>query len=205
MAERENPFTAMKRYLATMNKRIDDITAKANSLEEEIRRVPEQEASERSKLSDKVESSKTEMTSKLEDISSKGEEHHNQLLQAVEQLKQQLSEMKLSSASKDDLDSLRTSLQGDIAPLKDQKLDRTEFQAFVDKNEASIKEVFEDLGGSQSFADFASSKASSQPEPLLQEAASPTESRETAQAEGAPTETRTTEYRREDKRKKKWL
>ena len=111
MAERENPFTVMKRYLTTMNKRIDELGSKASSLEEEVKRHAEQNSSERSRLSDKFESEKTEVNGKLEEFSSKADSNHSQLLQAIDQLKQNLDEIKSSSATREDLQAMQSSLK----------------------------------------------------------------------------------------------
>ena len=208
MAERENPFTVMKHYLATLNKRIDELASKTTSLNDDAKRLSEQEASERTTLSERFDSDKADMSSKLEELSSKVEEYQSQLMQAVEQLKQHVEGIRSSSLSREDLQALQISLREEIAPLREQKLERSEFQEFVEKNNASMKGVFEELTGSESFADFASSQVASRPEPLVpvvEEAPTSTESVEPIESEPASREGFIPEHRREEKRKKKWL
>lgn len=215
MAERENPFTVMKRYLTSMNKRIDELASKTNTLDEDIKRHSEQNTSERARLSERFDSEKAEVNSKLEELTSKVEGHQSQLMQAVEQLKQHLEEIKSSSASREDVQAMQSSLKDEIATLREQKLERTEFHDFMEKNNASIKEVFEELTPGESFADFASTRASSQPTPtpVVEEMITPTETTtqssepesEPVEKEQPPTERFSPEQRREEKRKKKWL
>ncbi len=211
MAERDNPFTVMKRFLTTMNKRIDDLGNKANSLEEDIKRFSEQNSSERSRLSDRFDSQKIETNSKLEEITAKAESNQSQLLQAIEQLKQNLDQMKSSAVTRDDLQSTQSTLRDEIAAIREQKLEKTEFQEFVEKNNASMKEVFSELPASESFADFATQQVSSSPSPtpIMEEVASSgevaSENPEPVQKEQTPTDRFSPEQRREEKRKKKWL
>ncbi len=211
MAERENPFTVMKHYLTSMNKRIDELGSKTSSIDEEVRRHAEQNASERSRLSDKFESEKAEVNSKLEEFTSKSESNQSQLLQAIEQLKQNLEDIKSSSAAREDLQAMQNSIKEEISSLRDQKLEKAEFQNFVEKNNASMKEVFSDLTPVDSFADFATVQVSSRPAPVpvIEEVAStaepPAEDSEPVEKEQPPAERFIPEQRRDEKRKKKWL
>ena len=211
MAERDNPFTVMKRFLTAMNKRIDDLGSKTNSLEEDVRRFSEQNASERSRLSEKFDSEKTEVNSKLEELTSKAESNQSQLMQAIEQLKQNVEQIKSSSATRDDVRSMESSLKDEIAAIREQKLEKSEFQEFVEKNNASLKEAFSDLPASDSFADFATQQVSSHPAPtpIVEEEApiveAPSENPEPVEKEQPPADRFTPEQRREEKRKKKWL
>ncbi len=211
MAERDNPFTVMKRFLTAMNKRIDDLGTKTSSLEEDVKRLSGQNTSELSRLSDKIESEKTGVNSKLEELTSKAENNQSQLLQAIEQLKQNLDQIKSSSATHEDLQSMQSSLKDEIATIRDQKLEKTEFQDFVDRNNASMKEVFSELPSSESFADFATQQVSSSPSPtpIVEEVSSSgevaSENSEPVQKEQTPADRFSPEQRREEKRKKKWL
>jgi chromosome segregation ATPase len=211
MAERESPFTVMKRFLTAMNKRIDDISTKTESLEVEVKRSSEQNASERSRLSEKFDSEKTEVNSKLEEITSKAESNQSQLMQSIDQLKQNLDQIKSSSATRDDVRSMESSLRDEIAAIREQKLEKTEFQEFVEKNNASMKEVFSELPTNDSFADFATQQVSSHPTPtpIVEEEApiveTPSENPEPIEKEQPPADRFTPEQRREEKRKKKWL
>jgi len=211
MAERENPFTVMKHYLTTMNKRIDELGSKTSSLEAEVKRHAEQNTSEQSRLSDKLESEKAEISGKLEELTSKAENNHSQLLQAIEQLKANLEDIKSSSATREDLQTMQSSLKEDISSLREQKLEKAEFHSFVEKNNASMKEVFSELTPVDSFADFATEQVSSHPTPVpvIEEAAPaaepPAEDSEPVEKEQPPADRFIPEQRREDKRKKKWL
>ncbi len=211
MAERENPFTVMKRYLTSMNKRIDDLGSKTSSLEEGVNRQAEQNASERSRLSDKFESEKAEVSGKLEEFTSKAESNHSQLLQAIEQLKVNLEDIKTNSASREDLQAMQSSLKEEISSLREQKLEKAEFQNFVEKNNASMKEVFSELTPVDSFANFATEQVSSRPTPMpvIEEVTStpepPAEDSEPVEKEQPPADRFIPEQRREEKRKKKWL
>jgi chromosome segregation ATPase len=211
MAERDSPFTVMKRFLTAMNKRIDDLGTKTNSLEEDIKRFSEQNASERSRMSDKFDSEKVEVNSKLEELTSKAENNQSQLMQAIEQLKQNIEQIKSSSASREDLHSMESSLKDEIAMIREQKLEKVEFNDFVEKNNASMKEVFSELTPSESFAEFATEQVSSRPAPtpIVEEVApaseAPSENPEPVEKEQTPADRFTPEQRREEKRKKKWL
>ncbi len=205
MAERENPFTVMKHYLATLNKRIDELANKTTSIAEEVKRLPEQEASERSKLTEKFNSETAELNNRLEEISSQLGGQQTNLMQVVEPLKGQLEEIKSSSATKEDLQRMQSTLREEITPLHEQKLERSEFQEFVEKNNASMKGVFEELTGGESFANFASSQVTSRPQSIAEEAPIPTEGTEPPQPEPSPSEGFNPERRHEEKRKKKWL
>src|SRR5712692_8686073 len=203
MAERDNPFTVMKRFLTAMNKRIDDLGTKTNSLEEDIKRFSEQNTSERSRLSDRFDSTKAETNSKLEEITSKAESNQSQLLQAIEQLKQNIDQIKSSAVTREDLQSTQSTLRDEIATIREQKLEKTDFQEFVEKNNASMKEVFSELPASDSFADFATQQASSHPAPtpVVEEQApiveTPPENPEPVEKEQPPTDRFTPEQRRE--------
>ncbi len=211
MAERDNPFTVMKRFLTAMNKRIDDLGTKTNSLEEDVKRLSGQNVSELSRLSEKIDSEKSSVNSKLEELTSKAEGNQSQLLQAIEQLKQNLDQIKSSSANREDLQSMQSSLKDEIATIREQKLEKTEFQDFVEKNNASMKEVFSELPSSESFADFATQQVSSSPAqtPIVEEVTSSSEvaseNPESVQKEQTPADRFIPEQRREEKRKKKWL
>ncbi len=211
MAERENPFTVMKVYLTTMNKHIDELVTKTSSLEEEVKRHAEQNVSERSRLSDKFESEKAEVSSKLEEFTSKAESNHSQLLQAIEQLKLNLEDIKSSSSTREDLQAMQNSLREEISSLQEQKLEKAEFHNFVEKNNASMKEVFSELSPVDSFADFATEQVSSRPAPVpvIEEVTStpepPPEDSEPVEKEQPPADRFIPEQRREEKRKKKWL
>ena len=211
MAERENPFTVMKRFLTAMNKRIDDLGTKTSSLEEDVKRFSEQTASERSRLSEKFDSEKAEVSRKLEDITSKTESNQSQLMQAIEQMKLNLDQIRSGSATREDVQSMQSSLRDEIATIREQKLEKNEFQEFVEKNNASLKEVFSELPSNESFGDFATQQVSSRPAPVpvvVEEAPiveTPSENPEPIEKEQPPAERFTPEQRREEKRKKKWL
>ncbi len=193
----ENVMMLMKQYLSTMSKRIDELVVKTRELEAEL-----------SKYGLSQENVIGDMSEKVEKLSTDQEDTQTLLEKAREEWKKRSEELEANLdgfANFEAVTELQNKLDKEIETLRDEKMDREDFQEFVDSTFTPLKELFQENESSSSFANFASSQASApRSEPIQDQ---PSEE----VAEEPPSQTPPSnippppDQRRVDKRRKKWL
>jgi len=205
MAPPENVMMLMKQYLSTMSKRIDELTAKTQELMVEVSKNTESQRSEIGGLSEKVEK-----------LSSNQEDTHTLLQNARDEWKKRSEEMEANLegfATYDSITEIQNKLDKQIETLRDEKLDRSDFQEFEDSTFKPLKELFqENEPSSSSFAEFAKAQASASSMKTEEEEEEPTPPPEPAAYQEPPSELQPpnippppVDQKRSDKKKKKWL
>ncbi len=195
----------MKQYLSTMSKRIDELTAKTQELMVEVSKNTESQRSEIGGLSEKVEK-----------LSSNQEDTHTLLQNARDEWKKRSEEMEANLegfATYDSITEIQNKLDKQIETLRDEKLDRSDFQEFEDSTFKPLKELFqENEPSSSSFAEFAKAQASASSMKTEEEEEEPTPPPEPAAYQEPPSELQPpnippppVDQKRSDKKKKKWL
>jgi septal ring factor EnvC (AmiA/AmiB activator) len=196
MAPPENVMMLMKQYLSTMSKRIDDLIAKTQALEAEVGKNAESQRSEMSGLTEKID----RLAATQEDTKASLEKARDELKKRSEDLEANLE----GFATLESINELQNKLDKQIETLRDEKLDRSDFQEFENTTFAPLKELFHEGGASPSFAEFASEQAAASPVKAEEELTPPpetvTDEEPSPQLPPPPFEPR-----RADKKKKKWL
>ncbi len=196
MAPPENVMMLMKQYLSTMSKRIDELVAKTQELEAEV-----------SKNADSQRNDMNGLSEKLEKLVNSQEDTHTLVEKATDEWKKRSDEIEANLegfASLESINEIQNKLDKQIETLRDEKLDRSDFQEFEDSTFNPLKELFQDSGQTSSFADFASTQATTSP---LKSEGELTSAPEAIASEESSPELPPPpfEQKRSDKKKKKWL
>ncbi len=194
----ENVMMLMKQYLSTMSKRIDELVIKTRELEAEL-----------SKYGLSQENVIGDMSEKVEKLSTDQEDTQTLLEKAREEWKKRSEELEANLdgfANFEAVTELQNKLDKEIETLRDEKLDREDFQEFVDSTFNPLKELFSENEPSSSFADFAASQTTAPKSEPMQEQPS-MELGEATPSQTLPSHTSPPppDQRRVDKRRKKWL
>lgn len=193
----------MKQYLSTMSKRIDELVAKTQALEAEVRKSSDSARSEVSGLSEMVEK-----------LASNQEDTHTLIQNARDEMKKRSEEIEANLegfATYESISEIQNKLDKQIETLREEKLDREDFKEFEDSTFNPLKELFQDSEqSSSSFAEFARAQASASPVDTEEEEELPppeTEAPEESAVELQPPNIPPPppEQKRTDKKKKKWL
>ena len=143
----------MKQYLSTMSKRIDELVAKTQALEAEVRKSSDSARSEVSGLSEMVEK-----------LASNQEDTHTLIQNARDEMKKRSEEIEANLegfATYESISEIQNKLDKQIETLREEKLDREDFKEFEDSTFNPLKELFQDSEqSSSSFAEFARAQAS---------------------------------------------
>ncbi len=194
----ENVMMLMKQYLTTMSRRIDELVVKTRELEAELR-----------KHDDSQENVIGEMSEKVEKLSTDQEDTQTLLEKAREEWKKRAEELEANLdgfANFEAVTELQNKLDKEVETLRDEKLDREDFQEFVDSTFTPLKELFQENEPSASFSDFASSQASSpRPEPMQEQPSEEVGEATPSQTPSSNIPPPPPDQRRSDKRRKKWL
>ena len=186
----------MKQYLTTMSKRIDELVAKTKELEAEIKSYGENQ-----------ENVIGDMSSKVEKLSTDQEDTQALLEKARDEWKKRSEDMEANLdgfANFEAVTELQNKLDKEIETLRDEKLDRQDFQEFVDSTFTPLKELFSDNAPAPSFADFASSQSEA-PEAFHEQPVEEVPEEPQSQAPPSSIPPPPPDPRRVDKKRKKWL
>ncbi len=193
----------MKQYLSTMSKRIDDLIAKTRELEGEFSKNAESQKNEISELSEKIEKLVTSQ-----------EDTHTLLEKARDEWKKRSEEIEANLegfATYESINEIQNKLDKQIETLREEKLDRSDFQEFEDSTFNPLKELFQDSEASSSFAEFARAQASASSVKAEEEEEESPPPEEVA-SEEPPSQVQPPnippppfDQKRTDKKKKKWL
>ena len=194
----ENVMMLMKQYLSTMSKRIDELVAKTRELEAELRKQSESQVNGLDGMSERLQ----KLSSDQEDIQALLEKARDEWKKRSEELEANLD----GFANFEAVSELQNKFDKDIETLRDEKLDRGDFQEFVDSTFTPLKELFQENEPSSSFADFASSQTEApRQEPIHEQPSEDIGEAIPSQSPPSSIPPPPPDQRRVDKKRKKWL
>lgn len=201
MVPPENVMMLMKQYLSTMSKRIDELEVKTQELESEVGKNAESQRNEMGGLSEK-----------LEKLVTSQEDTQASIEKAMEEWKKRSDEIESNLegfATMESINEIQNKLDKQIETLRDEKLDRSDFQEFENSTFTPLKELFQDNEPSSSFAKFAAAKAEATPvkeeEQVFTTSPEPITAEEPPQLPPPNIQPPPFDQKRTDKKKKKWL
>ena len=127
----ENVMMLMKQYLSTMSRRIDELVVKTKELESELQKYGESQGHVIGEVSEKVDKLSTDQ----EDTQTLLEKAREEWKKRAEDLEANLD----GFANYEAVTELQNKLDKEIETLRDAKLDREDFQEFVDSTFTPLK------------------------------------------------------------------